>query len=242
MAQIDYDQQINLIWGGGSYDSYGLLPLVVAASNVRVGPNPPYTAADFLRIYPNFGGVPVTGNVTLIAGQAAFGFSTPNNAALPVGSVVTGAGVPNTATVASYANAVLTLSDPPTISGTPVAINIYAAPFVPTVVLNLFIAAARGSIFIDRWCELWELAMGLYVAHYVTLWLKANGNPATTPGRLVSAALAFGILTSKAADGVSAGYSVLSGLDDWGAYQLTEYGQQFATFAKVIGSGSALVH
>lgn len=247
MAQIDYDAQIALIWGG-AYDCVGLLPLLSDASNVVVGDNPPYTPTDFLMYYPNFGGVPLTVAVALTEGDAEIdGFTVPTGAAIAVGNFVIGQGIPSGTTVTNYTPAAgmtpasMTLSNAPTITATPVTLSIFVAPLVPAVVIALFVATAQGSIFQARWQELWLVAMGLYIAHYCTLWAKAQGNPASTVGQLVTASLAFGILTSKSADGLSAGYSVLSGLEDWGSYQLTLYGQEFATWAKVMGSGSALV-
>jgi hypothetical protein len=53
--------------------------------------------------------------------------------------------------------------------------------------------------------------------------------------------LAGGIQTSKSVGDVSVGYQVLESLKDWGAWNLTRYGQQLATAAKVIGSGPMVI-
>lgn len=64
---------------------------------------------------------------------------------------------------------------------------------------------------------------------------------AQTPAQIAASGIANGILTSKSVGDVSAGYSLLSSLETWGAWGLTRYGQQLATLAKVIGGGPALV-
>lgn len=117
-------------------------------------------------------------------------------------------------------------------------------PVIPTAVMNAYIALASASIMQARWFEGWQNAMGLFIAHYLTLWLRAQqgGNPNATGAQIASAGLAFGILTSKSADGVSAGYTPVPGLDNWGAWNLTSYGQLFATLAQAQGSGPLFLY
>ena len=139
------------------------------------------------------------------------------------------------------ANPSMTLSLPTTQAGT-VQLNVYTKPLIPAVVLKSYINLASKSIQSARWCELWHVAMGLYIAHYCTLFLKAFAQgPGSTAGQVASAGLAIGIQTSKSAGDVSVGIGVMTGIEDWGTYQLTLYGQQFATFAKSIGSGGMLL-
>jgi hypothetical protein len=59
--------------------------------------------------------------------------------------------------------------------------------------------------------------------------------------QIAAQGLAGGIQTSKSVGDVSVGYQPLSALEDWGAWNLTSYGQQLATMARVIGSGPMLV-
>jgi hypothetical protein len=53
--------------------------------------------------------------------------------------------------------------------------------------------------------------------------------------------LAGGIQTSKSVGDVSVGYQTLSSLANWGAWNLTRYGQQLATMAAVVGSGPMVI-
>jgi hypothetical protein len=59
--------------------------------------------------------------------------------------------------------------------------------------------------------------------------------------QIAAQGLAGGIQTSKSVGDVSVGYSVLNALEDWGAWNLTVYGQQLATMARVIGSGPMVI-
>lgn len=62
-----------------------------------------------------------------------------------------------------------------------------------------------------------------------------------TAALAVAQGLATGILTSKSVGDVSAGYSVLTSLESWGAWNLTRYGQELATIGKIIGMGPTLI-
>lgn len=62
-----------------------------------------------------------------------------------------------------------------------------------------------------------------------------------TGAAIAAQGVATGIMVSKAVGDVSASYQPLTSLESWGAWNLTKYGQQLATAAKVVGSGPALV-
>jgi hypothetical protein len=53
--------------------------------------------------------------------------------------------------------------------------------------------------------------------------------------------LAGGIQTSKSVGDVAVAYAVLEALADWAAWNLTSYGQQLATMARVVGGGMFLI-
>jgi hypothetical protein len=55
--------------------------------------------------------------------------------------------------------------------------------------------------------------------------------------QIAAQGLAGGIQTSKSVGDVSVSYQALASLEDWGAWNLTSYGQQLATMARVIGAG-----
>jgi hypothetical protein len=78
---------------------------------------------------------------------------------------------------------------------------------------------------------------------YVT-WptLQAVSTPVAPNGAQIAAqGLAGGIQVSKSVGDVSVSYQALEALADWGALALTKYGQQLATWAKVVGSGPMVI-
>lgn len=58
-----------------------------------------------------------------------------------------------------------------------------------------------------------------------------------TPAQVAARALATGIQTSKSVGDVSVGYQALTALENWGAWNLTRFGQQLAQLARVQGAG-----
>lgn len=62
-----------------------------------------------------------------------------------------------------------------------------------------------------------------------------------TGAQVAAQALAGGIQTSKSVGDVSVSYQTLTSLEDWGQWNLTLYGQQLATMAKVVGSGPMVI-
>jgi len=60
-------------------------------------------------------------------------------------------------------------------------------------------------------------------------------------GQAAAAGLARGITVSKGTGLVSEGIQPISGLENWGAWNETEYGIRFATTAKIVGSGCMLL-
>lgn len=131
----------------------------------------------------------------------------------------------------------LTLSQAVTGSGN-VTLSIYASPLVPPFVIQTYINLAYASLMSSRWREAWLVAMGLYIAHFLTLYCQTDGNPQSTAGQVVANGLQAGITVSQAADGVSQGLQPLVALDNWAAWTLTSYGTQLATMARVVGAGA----
>ena len=199
--------------------------------------------------------ITATGNANIVVDSST---------GLTIGAIVSGVGIQTGSVIIDIVGTTVTLSLPATANGIEVDIQIggnpsmtisiptikagtfelkvYTKPMIPVRILKAYINLASASIQEKRWCEMWHLAMGLYVAHYCTLFLRAFAQgPGSTASQVAGAGLAFGIQTSKSAGDVSVGMQALQGFEDWGSYQLTIYGQQFVTFAKAIGSGGMLL-
>jgi hypothetical protein len=87
---------------------------------------------------------------------------------------------------------------------------------------------------------MWTVGMGLMVSHFLTLYARSDGNPNSNIGQIAAQGVATGIQVSKAAGDVTVSYQPVQGIEDWGAYNLTTYGQQLATLALGIGAGAVL--
>jgi len=107
---------------------------------------------------------------------------------------------------------------------------------VPDTVRAAWIKIADATLQYGRYQDMWEVLMGLFVAHYLTLYLQSAADANAPAKNIVQSGLAKGLLTSKSADGLSAGYDFSMFANDfqgWGTYGLTLYGQQFVTMAKM---------
>lgn len=179
---------------------------------------------------------------------------------LMVGQPLSGNGVPIGATIAALdtnaqtvtmsSNATLTdaaaevmvtansvtLSAAPTTT-VPAIITVYTAQLVPLFIIQTYINLAYASLMSSRWREAWIVAMGFYVAHFLTLYMQSDGRTSGPLGQAVASGLQAGITVSESADGVSWSGQILSGLQNWGAWQLTSYGVQLITMARAVGAG-----
>ena len=118
----------------------------------------------------------------------------------------------------------------------------------PAAVLTTFISMASVALPYDAWAESWQYAMGLYVAHYSTMYLKDYSTPAdgTTPTAADAADTAGGspegVVSSSSFDGISVSMSH-EGLikAEWGMWNATNYGRQLTGMAKLLGLGGAYI-
>lgn len=232
----NFDLFLNQVWGSG--DSM-VGPFPGAYSNLFGGTNPNYTVTDFYAFYPQFGGaaLPLLGALT--PGSTLVSCSATGNAAS--GQFVSGTGIPSGDYIVSVVpNVSITLNAPVTGSGEQ-SVSVYTTPSPPAVIAAAYIAAANASLMQARWTDLWPLAMGLYAAHFCTLYLRASGNPMAPPGTAALAGLKQGIIASVSAGGVSESLQVSPGLEAWGAWNQTQWGAQLVTFAKIVGMGPMYV-
>ena len=118
-------------------------------------------------------------------------------------------------------------------------------PIIPTVVLNAWIKMANASISKARYHDAWELCMGLFIAHFLTLYLQTMASPNDPVGKIINSGLAKGMVASKSASDLSISYdfSIISGQEfaGWGTYKLTAFGQQFITLARMYSMGGMVV-
>lgn len=119
--------------------------------------------------------------------------------------------------------------------------------FVPSGMLSTFISMCNDIVSPDRWGETWRLAAGLFVAHYATLYLKTIQNNPEGSSNMAAAAASgqmFGVVTSASLGDASVSYDTSAATNlttNWGQWNLTAYGQQYASLAKMMTMGGAWV-
>jgi hypothetical protein len=115
---------------------------------------------------------------------------------------------------------------------------------VPDTMLSVFLELADKAINIARWRAYWQLAMGLFIAHFATLWATSTGDPDSDAAGVIAAGQARGLMASKSVDSVSYSYDYATSMTDlngWAAWKLTTFGTQLATIAKMAGKGGMQV-
>ena len=115
---------------------------------------------------------------------------------------------------------------------------------VPMSILQVYIDLASASVQEARYHGAWSLCMGLFVAHFATLWLQSTTTAGSPAAKVVALGEAKGLRTSKSVGDVSVSIdynAVAQDLNGWAAWNLTTFGQQFATIAKLMGKGGMMV-
>lgn len=110
--------------------------------------------------------------------------------------------------------------------------------------LQEIINMANLSIQPDRWGESWRYAVGLYVAHYVTLSLRSYAASNEDPAQAAASGALTGVVSSATLGDASVSYdtsAITAGTEDWGDLNATTYGQMLANKAKLIGMAGTLV-
>jgi hypothetical protein len=237
----DLNQYLAEAWGWPIEGVAGLSN----GSNIVVGSNPPYNVADFLSIYPKFGGSPMVLPETFTAGSQVVTLTNTDslgagqpvlspNGVVPLGTLIQSVDSSTQITLTKAANR----------SGSQL-ITIYPAPALPYIVLNAYIALASASLVQARWKDAWALGMAAYVAHYATLWLRSDGDGFSTVRAAAQSGLAQGITIAASAGPVSESIQPIggsgSGFESWGHWNQTEYGIQFMGWARLIGAGPMLI-
>ena len=240
MATPDWDAWLASQWGPGFEGPGCSLAIIQSASNLAFGSNPPYTVQDFFAIYPKFGGTPLMLPTTAIESSSGVPVAT---AGIAVGNPVSdSAGLFADGTVvASVGSGAISLSNEASGSG-PTTLTIWNATLVPIMVILMYVALASSCLVQARWLNSWKFGMSLFIAHFLTLYARSDGNPMSTIGQVAAQGLSLGIQTAKSVGDVSVSYQPVTGLEDWGMWNLTIYGEQFAQLAKMIGSGPLFLY
>lgn len=216
--------------------------ITAGASNILTSNNPVFACANFLAVFPQFGGASVAAVLTTTAGSATV--SLPLTPGVEPGAVVGDitSTIPDGATVLTSTGTVITLSAPAAAAGSfPVT---FYTMMVPVPLMQMFIAMANSSIQKARWHSTWQYAMCLYTAHFCTLYLQTQTSPNSTAGQVVATAQTMFPIASEGAGDVSGGYdtsSILGDMPGWGQFKLTAFGTQLITWGQIVGKGGMCV-
>lgn len=118
---------------------------------------------------------------------------------------------------------------------------------IPTAMMTSFLAMCNDMVSPDRWGEMWRLAAGLFIAHYATLYLKnikGAPNGSSSISQAADSGTLLGVVTSASLGDASVSYDTSAATNlttNWGHWNLTSYGQQYASMAKMMCMGGAWV-
>lgn len=110
--------------------------------------------------------------------------------------------------------------------------------------LAQIIQMANVSIQPDKWLDGWRYAVGLYVAHYVTIALRGYAASNETPAAAAASGALVGMVKAAKLGDASVTYdtaAITAGTEDWGDLNSTTYGQILANRAKLIGMSGTYV-
>jgi hypothetical protein len=119
--------------------------------------------------------------------------------------------------------------------------------FIPASIMPVFLNMVNDMVSPERWGSLWQLAAGLFLAHYATLYLKTIQNTPNGSSNLTEVTAAgqlFGIVNSATLGDASISYDTNAATaltQDWGQWNLTAYGQQYASLAIMVVKGGCYV-
>jgi len=115
---------------------------------------------------------------------------------------------------------------------------------IPEQMLSQFIAMANAAIQEARWFDKWRYAMGLYIAHYSTLYLRAYADGSPSASAAANSGAILGLVNSASLGDASVTYdtkALVAATEKWGAWNATTYGQLLVTEARLVGMGGAFI-
>jgi hypothetical protein len=109
---------------------------------------------------------------------------------------------------------------------------------VPEEIILMNIAVADSMAREKKWGAMWQMAMGLAVAHFTALWLQGSAPAGSPAEEAAAAAMTAGLESSKSVGPVSVSYDyslISEQMKAWGTWNLTAYGAQYVTYARLAG-------
>lgn len=111
-------------------------------------------------------------------------------------------------------------------------------------IIEMYIQFADDVVNIKRWGRQWKLGMSLFVAHFCTIYLMTYQDPASSAAAVIASAQTKGLVSSKSVGDVSVSYDfslAVQDVDRWGQFNLTTFGNQFVSLARLLSKGGMWV-
>ncbi len=92
----------------------------------------------------------------------------------------------------------------------------------------------------SRWFEAWRYAVGLYVAHFATMYLRSYRETSQTPSDAANTGQTVGNIASATLGDSSVSYdntAIQTATQQWGTWNATTYGQELITQARLLAMG-----
>lgn len=231
--------------------------IITSASNLPNGNTSVFSIEDFLLFFPQFkathiisvsvnsggSGYSIDDVLTIVQSGATGGTAQvldveDDGATL---GIITSVALRTSGEDYSSFNGLATTVSPA--GGTGCTLNIStSAVSIPSDLLDMFMAMAYSSVLESRWKTKWKYAMSLYMAHFITLWLKTQNGANSTIAQMLSNAQTMFSTASKGVGDVSVSYdtsSISGSLPGWGMWTTTTYGAQLAQFAAFLPGARA---
>ena len=115
---------------------------------------------------------------------------------------------------------------------------------VPELILNQFISMANDAIQEERWFTKWRFAMGLYIAHYSSLYLRTYKESSQDEASAAATGDMVGTVKSATLGDASVTYdtaAITAATEKWGTFNATSFGQLLVTEARLVGMGGSFI-
>lgn len=115
---------------------------------------------------------------------------------------------------------------------------------MPEAMIDTYVQLGNDCVSERLFGKVWTVAVGLFIAHFCTLYLQSMRGADSDVDDVLAAAAAAGVVTSESADGVSHSMdnsALTNDLNGWAAFKLTTFGVQFASLAKLRGHGGMYI-
>lgn len=167
----NFNGYLDLFWGAGTgfWTAFG----GGVSLTFIYGTNPPYYLDQFAAMYPKFFGAPTVLACVTANGSAVV---TPSSTAnMAPGQFIQSPNLPPNSVISSVnGDGTITVNQQATADGS-ANLTVYLAPPIPLVVIQMYVNLAEASIVQKQYRDSWLVAMGLYIAHYCTLYSQSDG-------------------------------------------------------------------